>query len=352
MIFSGIQQMGIGVPDEKAGFDWYRTHFGMDIRMFQEAAEAPLMTPYTGDKVQSRSATLAINMKGGGGFEIWQYTSRKTVEPFNDLQLGDYGIYICKMHCASVNEGYRRHKEAGLQIIGEIQVDPAGVPYYFLRDLFGNLFQVVETGFEFSRTNSPFGGVYGAVIGVSDIHKAQKLYTDILGFDQVLYDSNQSEDLERLPGGDGSFRRLCLTRSEPSKGPFSPLLGPACIELIEKKDTQKGRAPQKIFENRFWGDAGFIHLCFDVRKMNRLKRICETGGFPFTVDSSDTFDMGEAAGRFSYVEDPDGTLIEFVEVHKIPILKKFGIFLNLKNRPPSKALPRFMLKAMGFNRVK
>jgi len=34
--------------------------------------------------------------------------------------------------------------------------------------------------------------------------------------------------------------------------------------------------------------------------------------------------MGEASGHFAYVEDPDGTLIEFVETHKIPIIKKLG----------------------------
>ena len=43
---------------------------------------------------------------------------------------------------------------------------------------------------------------------------------------------------------------------------------------------------------------------------------------PFTVDVDHSFDMGEAAGSFSYTEDPDGALIEFVETHKIPILKK------------------------------
>ena len=74
-------------------------------------------------------------------------------------------------------------------------------------------------------------------------------------------------------------------------------------------------------------------------------------GFPFTVDSSDTFDMGEAGGRFSYIEDPDGTWIEFVETHKVPILKKIGWYIHLKKRKPGKALPRFVLKMMGLNRV-
>ena len=62
--------------------------------------------------------------------------------------------------------------------------------------------------------------------------------------------------------------------------------------------------------------------------------------------------MGEAAGRFTYTEDPDGTLIEFVETHKIPIVKKLGWYLDLKRRDSRRPLPRWMIKAMGLNRNK
>jgi hypothetical protein len=86
--------------------------------------------------------------------------------------------------------------------------------------------------------------------------------------------------------------------------------------------------------------------------MNALKVECETKGFPFTVDSSNTFDMGEAGGRFSYIEDPDGTWIEFVETHKVPIMKKWGWYLHLKNRKPGKFLPNWMIHVMGLNKVK
>ncbi|MFT7230618.1 MAG: hypothetical protein ACI9GO_001087, partial [Bacteroidia bacterium] len=65
-----------------------------------------------------------------------------------------------------------------------------------------------------------------------------------------------------------------------------------------------------------------------------------------------SFDMGEAAGHFSYIEDPDGTLIEFVETHKIAILKKVGWYLDLRKRDALKPLPRWMLKSMGLNRKK
>ena len=127
------------------------------------------------------------------------------------------------------------------------------------------------------------------------------------------------------------------------------MIGPSRIELIQSLERDDCK---KIFENRLWGDWGFIHLCFDVQGMDMLKEEAAEKGFPFTVDSSDTFDMGEAGGRFSYIEDPDGALIEFVETHKIPVMKKIGWYLNLKNKKPGKHLPNFIIHAMGLNKVK
>ena len=62
--------------------------------------------------------------------------------------------------------------------------------------------------------------------------------------------------------------------------------------------------------------------------------------------------MGGAVGIWSYLEDPDGTLIEFVETHKIPIFKKIGWYKNLQKRDPEKPLPGWMLKTLALNRMK
>jgi hypothetical protein len=62
--------------------------------------------------------------------------------------------------------------------------------------------------------------------------------------------------------------------------------------------------------------------------------------------------MGEASGHISYIEDPDGTLIEFVETHKIPIVKKIGWYLTIGKNNPEKRLPPWLLKMLKFNRVK
>ncbi len=134
----------------------------------------------------------------------------------------------------------------------------------------------------------------------------------------------------------------------PFIGPFSRLLGNVQIELIQAL----GRKGNKVYENRFWGDTGFIHLCFDVPNMNALKANLLQNNYEFTVDSGDTFDMGESGGRFAYVEDPDGTLIEMVETHKVPVYKKLGLYMNLKNRKSNKPLPDWMVGLLGLNKVK
>lgn len=352
-IICGIQQMGIGVPNVQEIWKWYRAFFGVNVRVFEEAAEAPLMTRYTGGVVHSRTATLALSMEGGGGFEIWQFTSRPTEKASFEIQAGDLGLYCCKIKSRDVSASFDYFKKNGANVLSEnLLSDPQGNPTFFVNDPNGNLFQVIEGQGYFSNTGHPSrcGGPSGTIIGVSDIDRALTLYQGILEYDSIVYDKiNSFEDLSLLPSGGGRFRRVLLRHSKPRRGPFAKLLGPTEIELIQSLDRSDCK---KIFENRFWGDWGFIHLCFDVQGMNALRAECESKGFPFTVDSGDTFDMGEAGGRFSYIEDPDGTWIEFVETHKVPVMKKWGWYINLKNRKPGKYLPNWMLRAMGLNKVR
>ena len=211
------------------------------------------------------------------------------------------------------------------------------------------MLQVVQSEEWFQKKKHPIGGPIGVVIGVSSIEESLKLYRDILGFKVTDYNEKGAfPDWKALNGRDGQFQRMSLSRGQSSTGPFGPILGSCRIELVQSLDRQ----PCKIFQNRYWGDGGFIHLCFDVHGMDALGEDLLSKGFSFTVDSKTPFDMGEAAGRFTYIEDADGTLIEFVETRRVPIMKRWGWSIDLSRRPYGKPLPRLILKALSLGQVK
>lgn len=350
---NGIQQLGVGVVNVEDSFKWFNKNFGMDIMVFNEKAVAEIMLPHTGGEKRERHAILAINMQGGGGFEIWQHTGKKPSTPKFEIQLGDLGISIGKLKTANIKRAFDTFSSTDdVNILTKINKDPVGTPHFFMKDPYGNIWEMVQSPLIFKKTKANNGGVLGCTIGVKNIDESLKVYQDILEYDEVVYDETGTfVDLNGLPGANHSCRRILLRHTKQRTGAFSPLFGNSEIELIQALD----REPVDIFKNRMWGDPGFIHLCFDINDMNSIRSEVQQKGFPFTVDSSkqsDSFDMGEAAGNFSYIQAPEGTLIEFVETHKLPLIKKLGIYLNLRNRKAGKPLPTWVLNMFRFKRVK
>lgn len=345
----GIQQIGIGVKDVHTAWKWYRHNFGVDIRVFEEKSTAKLMLPYTNGKQCDRHAVLVYNMQSGGGFEVWQHTGKKPEKAAFELTLGDIGIFVVKIKSENPKIAFENMQLKRLNILGKLEQSPNSKSHYFIKDPFENIFQVVENEYIFEKTTACTGGIFGAIIGVSNIDNSLKVYQDILEYDKVVYDETGIfEDFSALPGGNRRVRRVLLKHSNTRQGGFAPLLGPSEIELVELID-EKGR---EIFRNRIWGDLGFIHICFDIIGMDFLLDEAKSKGFPFTVDSAESFDMGEAMGRFVYISDPDNIPVEFVETHKVPIIKKLGWNINLKNRNPYKSLPKWMIKTLRWKRVK
>lgn len=344
---NGIQQVGVGTCNFRKSWDWFIKHLGFDVKILEDDTVAERMLPYTGGKPQKRHACIAVNLNGGGGLEIWQYSEREPKPADKPAVFGDLGIFAAKIKCRNIVHMHAHLKEQGIPVT-PIATGPDGKVNFFLSDLYGNIFQVIRCKSTFIRQSHLSGGVTGAMIGVSDMDKAIEFYRDVLGYDIVRYDkSGVQEDWAAAPGGQEAYRRVLLTSSKKASGPFGRLFGNNSIELVQALD----RTPAKLYEGRYWGDPGFIQICYDVTGMDELGRHCATLGHPFTVDScpdGQVFDMGDASGRFTYVEDPDGTLIEFVETYKIPVVKKFNWNIYLLKRKKNKPLPKFLFWAMGL----
>src|SRR6478735_9208194 len=170
-LISGIQQVGIGIPDAGAYFTWFRRTFGFDVKIFDDEAKATLMTRYTGGEVHARRAILAMNMNGGGGAEIWQFTSRHTIYPERSSQFGDLGINAVKIKCNDVAQAHA-HLSAKHTICSPLLPTPLQGKTFWVTDEFGNTYQVVESSNFFKDKPYMMGGVGGAIIGVSNIDKS------------------------------------------------------------------------------------------------------------------------------------------------------------------------------------
>ncbi len=352
----GIQQVGVGVSTLAPALQWYGRFFGFNTMVFQDEDVAELMIPYTGGEIHLRHAAFMMNMAGGGGLEIWQYKSRYSEQSIEMSKIGDLGIFAVVIRSPQVLPCFDAYYAADLYVHTEPLLDPSGNQHFYMADFNGNTFNI-QTGTSWfsdpkyyppgentiGRTKT--GGVMGVVIGVSDIDASLILYRDILGYTDIVYDEvGNFEDMQSLFGGKNELRRVLLRNK--AAGPLQHFFRESTIELVQVLD----RVPNRIYEGRLWGDMGFIHACFDVTNMDALKTTCESFGYPFVIDSKESFDMNEASGRFAYIEDMDGTLIEFVEAYKVPITKNISYQLTPKRR--RKPLPRLLINGMKFRSLK
>jgi len=350
-VIQGIQHVGIAVSDMDASLKLYRKLFGLDIPFFDAVAAAPLMDSHcNGDTIVKR-ASMVLNHQGGCAVEVVSPTSFKPRGPVFDLSQGDLGIGSTIVKTPDI----RKMHDHALEVLGdscdkELTMDPIGRLTFFLRDYDSNLFQILESDGWFTNNGHPSGGIMGCTIGVSDMSKAFSLYKDILGYDKVLYDkTGVFDDWTHLSGGSEKYHRVLLAQTNPGTGGFASMMGPTTIELVVALE-RKGRF---IFEDRIWADLGIVHLGFDVRGMKELGEKLEKDGFGFRCDTDDALSMGDHTSvHCTYIDDPDECWIELIEVHKIPILEKLGVFMDVQKRAPSKPLPKWMLHALRFNRIK
>ncbi len=346
-LITGIQQCGIGTHNAHEAALYYKKLFGLDALVFDDTAEAVLMKSYTGNNVQKRRAILTMNMQGGGGFELWQFISREPVACSHALRLGDLGLFAIKIKCPDVLDAFKHFSLNQDCRISALQKNVNDEYHFWLTDKYGHVFNMVQATGLFKRNGNICAGVCGAVIGVSNMHPSLSFYKNLLGVAEEAYNTTTTSTGPVWYEGE-KFHSVLLQKPSSTSGAFSQLLGDIQIELIESKNY----SGKKIFHNRYWGDIGFIHLCFDVLNMEYLKNKASKLNYPFSVDSKNSFAMEKAGGRFCYVEDPDGTLIELVETHAVPIFKKVGWYLNLKKRKQDRPLPKWMIGMMGLTKIK
>ncbi len=141
---NGIQQIGIGVDDVQQAFRWYGTRLGADINVFEDSNTATHMAQYMGGQPHKKCAILALNMQGGGGYELWQYLDRTPLPASSLIMIGDLGITLAKVKTKDIVRSFERLKKEKVNILSDIVTAPDKTRCFFILDPWNNIIQVQE----------------------------------------------------------------------------------------------------------------------------------------------------------------------------------------------------------------
>ena len=139
-------------------------------------------------------------------------------------------------------------------------------------------------------------GIHHAAISTPDIERALKFYRDLLGL-AVIFETKWeigTESADQITGLKDSAARVAMLKA-----------GNACIELFE----YSAPIPKASEPMRPVCDHGVTHICLDVADIDKEYERLKAAGMTFHCPP-----QGLGALRATYGRDPDGNVVELLEV--------------------------------------
>lgn len=315
-----IQHVGIGVRDRDRSFDFYNNILNFSVPMSKSTDSCSGMLPVL-QKDETRNVVIALNPYGGALLEIFQYVSREPVTAPPDIDFTCNGFLFYGLKVRNLAGALKRISNWGAQTIsGPSLFTPVqGWQTGVFRDPDGIhtvLLEYPESTVGTGNGRPRIGGIEYVAIGVSDIDRSLDFYSDILGYNDILYRYEGKAPEWSAMFGNASMKRALIRRSRKPEGLFKHFLRGGMIELIQVLDNKKDR---HNFEGRKWGDIGFMELCFDVDDIYKTLEEINAKGVPTAIPPHSQ-EMGlNTHATFGYIRDPDGSLLEFADIKSLPV---------------------------------
>jgi catechol 2,3-dioxygenase-like lactoylglutathione lyase family enzyme len=310
-MITAFQHIGMGVYDVDKTYAFWKNNLGFKMKLNDHTGYDEQMEPILGDRLEMRML-MAMNVAGGGAIEIVQHTSTAPKEPPSPIEWGDIGILDVGVKAFRLDDVCRKLKGRGVEFltpVREMKLDWGGtVRFAYLRDPDGLLVSLVEDP---SGKRPRVGGIVQVTVGVRDLDAAKDFYTKMLGFDQVVHETDDLTGIDEVTGGKKT--RMAVLRQPSTLKSSLPVLEPGSVRLVQTPDY-RGR---NTFEGRRWGDIGCMEFALDVDDVKSTFESLVAGGAE-RYQPPTLMDMGSGSvGSFAYVKDPDGNTIEMVEVSKV-----------------------------------
>ncbi len=317
-MINALQHVGQGVRDVDRTYGFYKRHFGFKAKLNDLTVASKEMAAVIGS-VETMRMMMAVNAKGGGIIELIEHKSRPIMAAPADT-FGNYGIIEVGYGARNIDHVVADFQASGAEFLTPVcELSLNGGRrwrYAYLRDPDGLLLQLTEDlgPRPLQPSNPEVYGVTHVGIGVSNLERSREFYRSVLGFDRLLYElEGHMPDMDAITGGPLRMKMAILERSLPASGPLAGLLRQGVVKLVEVPD-RKGK---HLYAGRCWGDVGCMEVCFDVSDLRATVADMEQRGIKIYLPPVD-INMGSGSkGAAAYIQDPDGTTIEFVEVKSI-----------------------------------
>jgi catechol 2,3-dioxygenase-like lactoylglutathione lyase family enzyme len=313
-VATGLYNWIHGTADADRGFAFYHEVFGIEL------ASSPFGPPAAPGRVetirpraQAGSDLLVADLTNTPGahfrnvfmglpgaefgFELSEFSDIEQKHLVPDLW--DPGAATMKLWVRDLDATFAKAKKAGAKAVtlGGKPVKTAEGRTVFVRDPDGFLLQVIQaTPAQIAKSKAEVAGA-GLAVTVSDLGQSKKFYGGLLGF-TIHAGKGFHGGLELYGAKSGQMR--VSTSSIP--GTAIP------VEFYEFKGL-----PAKVLRLRVQ-DPASPQMQLRVRELDSLLGRVRSSGYKFV--SVGGRPIQRAAGRFVFVEDPDGVLIEFMHPAK------------------------------------
>jgi catechol 2,3-dioxygenase-like lactoylglutathione lyase family enzyme len=317
-MINALQHVGQGVRNVDKTYDFYKRYLGFKVKLNDVTVASKEMAPVIGS-VETMRMMMAVNAKGGGIIELIEHKTKPiTALPAAGV-FGNYGIVEVGYGACNIDGVVADFQARGLRFLTSVcdlaLRDGRRWRYAYLKDPDGLLLQLTEdSGIGDSATTPAVYGVTHVGIGVSNLARSKDFYKSALGFDRVLYEfEGRMPEMDPVTGGPVRLKMAILERSAPASGPLAGLLRRGIVKLVEVPE-RKGK---HLYTGRCWGDVGCMEVCFDVSDLRATVAAMQEKGLKIYLPPVD-IDMGSGSkGAAAYIQDPDGTTVEFVEVKSV-----------------------------------
>lgn len=136
-------------------------------------------------------------------------------------------------------------------------------------------------------------------VTVSDMERSLAFYRDLLGLEQVETHRLEGETISKMAGKEGVVMEVVRLQAPETPGMLL--------------DLQQYVEPQGKVSDGKLGDVGHSHICFGVPNMAQAYEELQSEGVKF-VSEPVSFDLGWAVVHVVFFEDPDGYILELMQV--------------------------------------